>query len=497
MDIKSVIMSQKGPARKRIVAACEEAGCRLHCIRNPDSSSADYKVAGLFHWVEEGDQFAALASESPERANTDGLCIHQHSMEKSLSAQDICLILRTSGTTSKPKKVPLTFTGLYTGAICMGRGMTLCREDVCLNVMPYSHIGGISCSLLATLFAGHGTVVCAPVFDASTFLAWLEQLKPTWYYAVPTIHKALCLCAKAMSSTPQHCLRLIRSGAAHLSHEDAKELRAIFNCQVLPTYSMTECMPITQPPLNYDLGKAGSVGVALASSMRIVGDDGEAVACGSIGEVCISGPVVTNGYIDNVSANDACFFGKAGSGQKRWFRTGDIGYLDKDGFLFLTGRNKEIIKRGGEQISPYEVEEAFLAHPGVEVAVAFGVPNFFWGEEVAVAVVVNADEFEGKDAASEFYQFLSTVLSDSKVPRQFVFLESTDMLPKTHTGKYLRAGLASHFDVQPVDLAAASRWMMPEVPKRRVVKPCKTIAIATLLAAFGLGLLLRLKSRRL
>lgn len=258
---------------------------------------------------------------------------------------DTGLILRTSGTTSKPKVVPLTLRGLYTGAMCIGSGLGLTTADKCLNVMPFTHIGGISCNLLATLVTG-GQVICAPSFDPARFTHWLDQMAPTWYYAVPTIHKALVMHCKGLQNPPAHNLRFVRSGAANLPHSDAKELHELFGCNVYPTYSMSECMPIAQPIAGYDLSKPGSVGVPIASSLRIVDDAGGVLPRGQPGEVCIRGPVVTKGYLDNPAANTASFFGDQ---DLQWFRTGDVGVLDSDGYLFLTGRVKELIKRGASR----------------------------------------------------------------------------------------------------------------------------------------------------
>mmetsp|Transcript_102546 Transcript_102546/g.289611 ORF Transcript_102546/g.289611 Transcript_102546/m.289611 type:complete len:1144 (-) Transcript_102546:47-3478(-) len=431
--------------------ACEEAGCELHFVRRREGA------VGLFDW-------AAPPSTPPSLPCEPRL----------IGGNDVALLLRTSGTTSKPKVVPLSPCGLYVGAVCMGQGLRLTNADVSLNVMPYTHIGGISCSLLATLFSG-GSVICAPIFDPMSFLNWLETLRPTWYYAVPTIHKAVALSARGLDGPPKHNLRFIRSGAANLPDQDARDLRELFACTVLPTYSMSECMPIAQPPLEYDLGRPGSVGVPIACSLRIAGDSGSALAFGEVGEVCIRGPVVTCGYLDNAQANSECFHGDASEGM--WFRTGDIGYLDQDGFLYLTGRSKELIKRGGDQVSPYEVEEALLAHPAVETALVFGVPNDFWGEEVAAAVVLKSGHAPvGEDITTQL-RLAAHSLPDHKLPRQFVILESTSALPKTRTGKYVRTDLARHLGVQAVDLAAANQLAggAAREETRKPVKPHRAI----------------------
>lgn len=463
LEVRHFIWLQQDSTNSSTVEiACREVKCNFLPIVPAGTS------AGLFSW--------AWPSQSPSRISPGG----QASMD------GVALVLRTSGTTSKPKVVPLTRRGLFIGAMCIGHGLGLKANDRCLNVMPLTHIGGISCSLLSTWLTG-GLVYCAPIFDPGSFLEMCESLvpQPTWYYAAPTIHKAILLYAKRLAAPTRHCLQLARSGAANLPDGDAKELSELLGCTVLPTYSMSECMPVAQPPQGYNLDRTGSVGVPIASSLRIADDAGTALGYGQDGEVCIRGPVVMRGYKDNNEANDQSFFRDA-SGGEPWFRTGDVGHLDHEGFLFLTGRCKELIKRGGEQISPYEVEEVLLSHPRVVLAVVFAVPNDFWGEEVAAAVVLQgsgpmAPEYDvegcmntvkdcwrgltndifysrlwnGQPASeSDLIDFAAENLADHKVPRQIFFVESADDIPKTGTGKYKRLRLAKEFGLTAVDLVA-------------------------------------------
>jgi len=414
-----------------------EVDCKLHFVWNSQEGAA-----GTLQYEKLSDAMGRVHPEEQQIAQ---------------GMNENCLLLRTSGTTSKPKVVPLTGCGLFTGAVAMGKGLDLQPEDVCLNVMPFTHIGGISCSLLASIFAG-SSVICAASFDPAIFIQWLADLSPTWYYAAPTIHKAIALLA-ASSQPLVHNLRLIRSGAANLPHKDAEELRRLFGCTVLPTYSMSECMPIAQPPLDYRLQKTGSVGMPIGASMCIVNEAGVRLPFGQVGEVCLHGPVVTKGYIDNDSANDkAFFFFLPAEDGVPWFRTGDLGYLDTDGFLFLTGRSKELIKRGGDQVSPYEVEEVLGGHPSVEVALVFGVANDFWGEEVAAVVITKSGQTTLADdgtASVQLQQHVAQHLPEQKVPKQIVVLASGDALPKTSTGKYIRSSLAQHLGLSAVDTAAA------------------------------------------
>lgn len=473
-----------------LTEACASMQCSLHYAVRLG------KKAGVFAWTEPVPGGAAFVPPLSEDAGPTWTQAH-----------DTVLLLRTSGTTSKPKVVPLTAHGLYTGAMCIGRGLGLTSEDASLNIMPLTHIGGISCSLLASIFTG-GAVICGPVFDPGSFIEWLDAMGPTWYYAAPTIHKAVIIFAAALPNSPKHRLRFIRSGAANLADVDARDLRQLFGCTVLPTYSMSECMPVAQPLWDYDLGKPGTVGVPIASSLRVVNEEGMALPRGIIGEVCIKGPVVTRGYLNNEDANEWCFFGELDAEGCRWFRTGDVGHLDADGYLFLTGRNKELIKRGGDQVSPYEVEEALLKHPGVEIAVVFGVPNDFWGEEVAAAVVLKpgfhpeadsstvalpAPENDrrslsftvesgplvrsfsngGSVSLARLREFLKPLLADNKIPQQVKFVDAAESLPKTRTGKYLRVGLAAHLGLSAVDVAAEQGLQRVALGPPAVAPPVK------------------------
>jgi len=465
------LRQQKVPSVS-IIKAAQVAGVSLHEI----APLAD--KAGIFVCpVSPGDtgerDFAA-----PALGRSLGWC-------GSRPSTDPVLALRTSGTTSKPKVVPLSLQGLHAGAVSIGQTLGLAETDVCLNVLPFTHIAGISCSLLSTLFMG-GSVVCAPSFNVELFVHWLGELEPTWYFGVPTIHKALLLHCGA--TAPRHSLRLIRNAGASLPHADAQKLRVLFGCSVIPSYGMTECAPIAQCREGYALDAPGTVGSPAAVSVCIADEGGRVLPYGEDGEICIRGRVVTAGYLNNDEANSACFFGEADTEGFRWFRTGDVGHLDTTGFLYVTGRSKELIKRGGEQVSPYEVEDLLAKHHAVDLAIVFGVPNDFWGEEVAACVVAAsvrtgagtpllaaavasqaamgaARREEGlvgqpvqvdSISPADLVQFLvGQGLSPSKLPRQFVIVPSVDSIPKTTTGKYLRSSLAKHFNLVAVDNEAA------------------------------------------
>ena len=358
------------------------------------------------------------------------------------------LILTTSGTTSTPKIVPICSESLLYNARCIAKSLRLKPSDINLNCMPLFHIGGIMCSFLATMVSG-STIICAPQFNAQPFLQRLGMdPRPTWYYAVPTIHRGVIL-MKSNFPYLRENLRLVRSGGAHLSHNDALALSKAFpKATILPTYSMSECMPVCSTPPGWKLQKADSVGQPISPSVRIVDEEGNTLPYGQIGEVVIRGRGVIDCYLNREISKDF-YYGSSGEGDK-WLRTGDSGEIDRDGFLFLKGRIKEVAKRGGEQISLSEVDEAIELMEQVETAIAFAVPNTFWGEEIAVAVVKVP---EGEVKAEDVIRFARSKLQSFQVPAQVAFVSGED-LPKTSTGKYKRSQMATKFGVKAVDYAA-------------------------------------------
>jgi acyl-CoA synthetase (AMP-forming)/AMP-acid ligase II len=346
-------------------------------------------------------------------------------------ADDIALVLHTSGTTSRPKLVPLTQANLCASARHVGDSLALVPADLCLNVMPLFHIHGLIAAVLATVAAG-ASVACAPGFNALRFFAWLDELAPTWYTAVPTMHQAiLARAARNAEIVKRARLRLIRSSSASLPPQVMAELETTFGAPVIESYGMTEaCHQMTSNPLPPAPRKAGTVGVAAGPEVRVRKDDGAFARAGEVGEVVIRGANVTRGYENNPQANAAAFV--AG-----WLRTGDQGVLDDAGYLTITGRLKEIINRGGEKVSPREVDEVLMDHPAIAQAVTFAVPHPRLGEEVAAAVVLR----EGAEASErEVRDFAAARLADFKVPRKVVFL---DEIPKGATGKLQRIGLAA------------------------------------------------------
>ncbi len=346
---------------------------------------------------------------------------------------DIALILHTSGTTSRPKIVPLTQANIAASAIHIMDTLALTTEDRCLNVMPLFHIHGLIAAVTASLAAG-ASIWCSPGFDALRFFGWMRSSQPTWYTAVPTMHQALLTRAGRNSDVIEEVkLRFLRSSSASLPAQVMSELADTFKAPVIEAYGMTEAAhQMASNPLPPRPQKPGSVGIEAGPQVRIAHET-ENRLIDDVGEVVISGPNVTPGYESNEDANKSSFFEAQG---RRWFRTGDKGQFDSDGYLQLTGRLKEIINRGGEKISPLEVDGVFMDHPAVGQVVTFALPHPKLGEEVAAAIVLR----EGQSADErELREFAATRMADFKVPRKVVIL---DEIPKGATGKMQRIGLA-------------------------------------------------------
>jgi acyl-CoA synthetase (AMP-forming)/AMP-acid ligase II len=351
--------------------------------------------------------------------------------------EDIALVLHTSGTTSRPKIVPLSQSNICATARHIGETLALTPADRCLNIMPLFHIHGLMSAVLSSLAAG-GSVFCAPGFNALKFFSWMEEAAPSWYTAVPTMHQAILSRAGRNRETVDKAkLRFIRSSSSSLAPQVMAELEQVFGAPVIESYGMTEAAhQMTSNPLPPRERKPGSVGVAAGPEVAIMGQDGGFLPAGTEGEVVIRGPNVTKGYENNPEAN-------AGAFTDGWFHTGDNGVMDEAGYLSITGRIKEIINRGGEKISPREVDEILMDHPAVAQAVTFAMPHDKLGEEVACAIVLREG---GKAEEREIRDFAATRLADFKVPRKVLFLEE---IPKGATGKLQRIGLAKQLGLAP------------------------------------------------
>jgi acyl-CoA synthetase (AMP-forming)/AMP-acid ligase II len=347
---------------------------------------------------------------------------------------DVALVLHTSGTTARPKIVPLSHGNVTASARHIGACLKLTPADVCLNVMPLFHIHGLIAAVLSSLGAG-GTVVCTPGFDALRFFRWMDEEKPSWFTAVPTMHQAILSRAERNAEIIKRVpLRFIRSSSASLPGPVMEQIEAVFGCPLVESYGMTEAShQMCSNPLEGPR-KPGKVGRAAGPEVAIMADDGTILPQGEIGEVVIRGPNVTKGYEANPDANAKAF-------HQGWFRTGDQGMFDEDGFLQLTGRLKELINRGGEKVSPLEVDGVLSGHPAVAQVLCFAIPHAKLGEEVGAAVVLR----EGHELTErELRDFAAKSLADFKVPRKVVFVAE---IPKGATGKLMRIGLAEKLGI--------------------------------------------------
>ena len=354
-----------------------------------------------------------------------GTSVEPRAERSSAEPDDIALILHTSGTTSRPKQVPLLQRNLVASAITIARFYELGPDDVSLCVMPLFHIHGLVASTLAA-FAGGGSVVAPQRIAPRRVWQQLSQHDVTWFSAGPTLHHMLL--DRAGDAKPPASLRFTRSCSSALSPALFERAEATYGVPMLEAYGMTEAShQMSSNPLPPGERIVGSVGVSTGTEIRIADASGSFLGVGESGEVCIRGPGVTPGYLENPEANDASFF-------DGWFRTGDQGVLDENGYLTLVGRLKEMILRGGENISPLEIEEVLLAHPEVDEAVAFGIADEKYGEIVGAAVSLS-----GEASEAELVEHCRERLSAFKIPAAVHVL---DAIPRTATGKIQRRRIA-------------------------------------------------------
>ena len=343
---------------------------------------------------------------------------------------DVSMVLHTSGTTSRPKIVPLSQRNLAASAQNIRATLRFTAQDIGLNIMPLFHIHGLIAGVLAPVSAG-SQVFCTPGFNALKFFAWMDEAKPTWYTAVPTMHQAIVgRAGKNLDVIKRHPLRFLRSSSSSMPPQVIKELEEVFGAPLVEAYGMTEAThQMASNPLPPAVRKPGSVGLPAGPDVEIMGEDGSILPSATVGEIVIRGPNVTGGYESNPKANAEAF-------TNGWFRTGDQGVKDADGYISLTGRLKEIINRGGEKVSPREVDEILMDHAAVAQVVCFGMPHPKLGEEVAAVVVLK----EGQAATErELQDFVGKRAADYKVPKKILFM---DEIPKGATGKLQRIGLA-------------------------------------------------------
>lgn len=348
---------------------------------------------------------------------------------------NVALILPTSGSTGKPKLVPLTHETLIRSAADMAESLCLSVDDRCLNLMPLFHVHGLVGGLLAPMIAG-GSVICPENSHPKLFFSALERMRPTWYTAVPTMHNAI------VSSAPNyerivkhHTLKFIRSCSAPLASKLFHDLHHVFGVPVVEAYGMTEAShQVASNSVVPGRQQPNSVGVPHGNlKVAIIDSCGEFLGESDVGEIVISGPTVFSGYDSNEPANREAFIGE-------WFRTGDLGRIDRAGNIFIVGRLKDQINRGGEKISPAEIDAAILSYPGVAEVAVFGVSHPSLGQEVAAAIVVSVGS---KVTDRELRDYLSLKLRPSKIPKRIYFVAD---LPKTASGKIQRRLVASKIE---------------------------------------------------
>ncbi|MGH9386668.1 MAG: AMP-binding protein, partial [Vicinamibacterales bacterium] len=370
---------------------------------------------------------------------------HTSALNDFASGSDVALILTTSGTTSRPKIVALTHANILASAGNIAASLELRAEDRCQVVMPLFHVHGLIGGVLASLTAG-ASVICCPGFDAPCFFEWMDQGQPTWYTAVPTMHQAILTRARQHRDViARRRLRLVRSASAFLPETLQRALEEEFGAPVIQAYGMTEAShQIAQNPLPPAKRKPGSVGLPLGTAVAILDEASTPRARGLTGEIAIRGPNVIAAYEGGGAANAQSFV-------DGWLKTGDAGHIDNDGYVFITGRLKETINRGGEKVNPREVDEVLLTHPAVAEAAAFGMSHATLGQDVAAAVVLH----EGRTCTEQaLREFAAGRLAQFKVPARVIFL---DELPEGPTGKVQRSLLADQLGIHSAPLRSGGR----------------------------------------
>jgi acetyltransferase-like isoleucine patch superfamily enzyme len=357
------------------------------------------------------------------------------------AGMDEGLVLFTSGTTGNKKLVPHLLGDMLTAAATIALSWQLVPSDVNCNLMPLFHVGGILRQVYAPLVSG-SAVICCPSFDADIFWALLKRRSFNWYYAAPTMHQVILQTGKAMMGDDEiksYKLKMIANAAGGLLPSLANEMRQTYGAAILPSYGMTECMPISSPPATYDLSKPGTSGVPVGPTVAILNTSTlEPLKPGEEGAICVKGEPCFRGY--GVLANDAAAKKPESFMKDGWFNTGDLGFLDEDGYLYITGRSKEVINRGGEIIPPMEVEEAVISHPEIKACAAFSAAHDVLQETVGLVVVTEPGKPRTLDLPT-LHAFVADKLATPKWPQCLVFMEGG--LPKSHTNKLLRVKLGS------------------------------------------------------
>ncbi|MGZ8267403.1 MAG: non-ribosomal peptide synthetase, partial [Burkholderiales bacterium] len=348
------------------------------------------------------------------------------------SRPDWAYLLTTSGTTGRPKIVPWSHRSLELFAQQLGNCLQIAQHDTGCHLVPMHHSHGLVVALMIPLLRG-SSVVCLPESDIDGFFAALEQHRLTWLTAVPAVHREIL---RRVPDFPEvvadNCLRVMKVSAGRLEPEEIDRIERVFDVPLLVGYGMTEARMIAHEPLPPRVRKRGSVGVPVCNEVAVMSETGALCATGDVGEVVVRGPLVFDGYFDEPEDTAAMFV-------EGWFRTGDLGRFDEDGYLYLVGRIKEIINRGGEKIAPAEIDAAIAPIQGIREVATFAIPHQSLGEEIAAAVVVDSTV---AILASDIIEQVRQRLGPKRVPRHIYFV---DRLPRTDSGKIRRSELTRRF----------------------------------------------------
>ena len=404
-----------------------------------------------------------LIADPPEQARPE-----QYSINKTVagfrtySHPETVLLLHTSGTSGNKKCVPYSLDMILVGVGCIITSWNLTPPDKCLNMMPLFHIGGIMRNVLSPILSGSSVITCS-AFDPNLFWDLIQTHRFTWYYAAPTMHRAILTAAEDLPKPlSSGSVRYIANAAGALLPVLASSLKETFyNATILTSYGMTECMPISSPPQNYALDPIGTSGRAVGPDICITDEDHtQELPLGSNGNILVRGPPCFGGYENNEGANSESFF--TINGKEGWFDTGDTGCI-RDGYLFIGGRSKEIINKGGETISPFEIEEQIQQHPNVQETLAFSAPHNLYQETVGVVIVTNPGM--PRVDLQELHKFLATRLNRSKWPHVIVYMND---VPKNAANKILRIKLAQRFDMEELTdrMTSSACLFEAECPKK-------------------------------
>ncbi|WP_150665325.1 AMP-binding protein [Pandoraea commovens] len=346
---------------------------------------------------------------------------------------DVALLMYTSGTTGVPKGVLLTHRSLLANAAFISAEHRLTHEDRVLASLPLYHINGLVVTLLAPLFHG-GSVVMAPRFSARTFWRDVTATRCSWINVVPTI-VAYLLEGDAPSRAELARLRFCRSASAALPADHHRAFEARFGIGIIETMGMTEtAAPVFSNPFDARMRRIGSVGLPSGGEARVIRRDGSQADAGETGELVLRGAQIMRGYYKRPDETADAFTADG------WLRTGDLGHRDSDGYFYITGRAKELIIKGGENIAPREIDEALLRHPDVLEAAAVGVPDPAYGQEIVAFVVLRGPDDAQRTSADvqALREHCLRTLGRYKTPKEFRFVTE---LPRGPSGKVQRLKL--------------------------------------------------------